>query len=345
MKIFLFLLVFSLQGFAQQPQQYDVVIIGGGPAGLSAGVICQEIGFRTCIFDKEPSEPVQPIETKDQKVQEQDTVPPAPAQTNTQTFQKPGEASSSWTSVQKSLKAFFVKSGGVFIEKKVTSTSQERRLFKVAYDRELCFSQTLIIATGRHPRKRMLIKDDYGRVLHRLWNEKAFSPKDSVLVLGQGQPLFTQTIRAITATKNIFLFSTSTNPTDVQNLTAAFPSITVLNNTAISHIYSSKDSITLQYIVNGTKAYKKASYIILADAWEPSSELVETMCDLDSSKNIITANDTLETSVPGIFACGEVTNNAFHTWIQSAAEGQTAGWSAVKYLIERGVAPMEQARP
>jgi Dehydrogenases (flavoproteins) len=35
-------------------EHYDVVVVGGGPAGLSAGVKCAENGVKTLIIEKDP---------------------------------------------------------------------------------------------------------------------------------------------------------------------------------------------------------------------------------------------------------------------------------------------------
>ena len=61
----------------------------------------------------------------------------------------------------------------------------------------------------------------------------------------------------------------------------------------------------------------------------PNSDMVDA--DKDQFKNIV-VNDCCETSIPGLFAAGDVTNVPFKQIIIAAGQGATATLSAVEYL-------------
>jgi thioredoxin reductase (NADPH) len=338
--LFLLTLIPTLM-FAQK--EYDVIVIGGGPSGLSAAILCQEFGFRTCIVDEKefppkPSAPPKPPETpppttENTEQSDKEKIPPPPPVTA-----HPGSESPQWISIKKILKESYLKAGGEFIQKKVTSFSQSQGIFNVSTEKDTFHTQSIVIATGRHPQKLLSVKESFGRILHRLWNEKALSPKDTLFLIGQDEPLFKQAVMAASVSNNVFLFPNKNNQMDLKPLLKSFPSITIVDNATIGNISASREGALLQYVKNKIKTYQKASYIILADSWEPSSELAENLA-LDSSKNIIASNNTFETSLKGVFACGEVIQSRLLTWIQAAAEGQEAGWAAVHYLIDNGIAP------
>ncbi len=82
-----------------------------------------------------------------------------------------------------------------------------------------------------------------------------------------------------------------------------------------------------------SKLELKADKVVFAigQVAEDSSEIVELAISLDG-KNLIVANEeTYETSVPGIFACGDVVNGG-RTVVEAVAAGKVAAESIDKYL-------------
>jgi thioredoxin reductase (NADPH) len=65
--------------------------------------------------------------------------------------------------------------------------------------------------------------------------------------------------------------------------------------------------------------------------WKPNSELVKNLIKLDE-KNFIIANPRMETSLPGIFAVGDVRNTPLRQVITAVADGAVAAMYADRFL-------------
>ncbi|MFZ3106712.1 MAG: NAD(P)/FAD-dependent oxidoreductase, partial [Candidatus Hydromicrobium sp.] len=65
--------------------------------------------------------------------------------------------------------------------------------------------------------------------------------------------------------------------------------------------------------------------------WKPNSELVKDLVQLDE-KNFIITNFKMETSLPGIFAVGDVRNTPLRQVITAVADGAIAAIYVDKFL-------------
>ncbi len=65
--------------------------------------------------------------------------------------------------------------------------------------------------------------------------------------------------------------------------------------------------------------------------WKPNSELVKDLVEIDDNGFIIT-NSKMETSLPGIFAVGDVRNTPLRQVITAVADGAVAAMYACKFL-------------
>ena len=71
---------------------------------------------------------------------------------------------------------------------------------------------------------------------------------------------------------------------------------------------------------------------------EPDTKFLKGLLDMDESGYIIT-NDDMETSVDGIYACGDARKKLFRQVVTACGEGATAAFSAQQYVEElKGIA-------
>lgn len=92
--------------------------------------------------------------------------------------------------------------------------------------------------------------------------------------------------------------------------------------------------LRLRRVDTGETSLLPVSGVFVAVGSVPSTEALKGVVELTPQGHIVT-NDMLETSRPGIFACGEARHHSVRQAIASAGDGCTAAVAAIRYLQEK----------
>jgi thioredoxin reductase (NADPH) len=92
--------------------------------------------------------------------------------------------------------------------------------------------------------------------------------------------------------------------------------------------------IRLNQVPNGEKSILEVAGIFIAIGFKPDTDYLKGILPLDDAGHIIT-DESMETEVPGILAAGDIRHNSARQAITAAGDGATAALSAEKFLIEQ----------
>lgn len=92
-------------------------------------------------------------------------------------------------------------------------------------------------------------------------------------------------------------------------------------------------NLTLKNVKTGEKSTLEAGAIFVFIGFVPNSNIVREKLDKDAGGYIIT-NDRMETSVKGIYACGDVRSQLVRQITNAVGDGTTAAVAAEKYIEE-----------
>ena len=93
------------------------------------------------------------------------------------------------------------------------------------------------------------------------------------------------------------------------------------------------ERIKLLDIKTGRISVKEVSGVFIAVGTSPDTEYIKGIVPLDESGYIIT-NEKMETAIPGVLAAGDIRHNSARQAITAAGDGATAAIYAQKYLTE-----------
>ena len=123
----------------------------------------------------------------------------------------------------------------------------------------------------------------------------------------------------------------------LQERLAANPKITVLWNTVLAEIMGDESltSVRAQNVASGEESVVPVDGLFVSIGNRPRSDFLPPQVERDETGLIFT-NRYLETSVPGLFAAGDVRRDAYRQITFAVGDGTLAYSSIMRYLEERG---------
>ncbi len=95
------------------------------------------------------------------------------------------------------------------------------------------------------------------------------------------------------------------------------------------------EGVRLRHSKTGEITQVSCKGVFIAIGHAPSSELVKDQLDLHSGGYVVTAPDSTATSIPGVFAAGDITDHIYRQAVTSAGMGCMAALDAEKFLAEQ----------
>jgi thioredoxin reductase (NADPH) len=121
----------------------------------------------------------------------------------------------------------------------------------------------------------------------------------------------------------------------MQERATANPKIRFIWDSAVKEI-TGDDKVTgvqLHNLKSGKDSHVKAEGVFVAIGYEPNTGFLKGKIELDSQGYVVTRKET-ETSVPGVFAAGDVRDHKYRQAITAAADGCKAAIDADRFIAE-----------
>jgi alkyl hydroperoxide reductase subunit F len=313
----------ELFGTAKEGDLYDVLIVGAGPAGLTAGVYCSRKALKTVIISENIG----------------------------------GQALESWTidnymgyrmiSGDELMRKFEeqVRSQNIHLElDRVTGLRKEGVLFMLdTVTNATYIARSVILAQGKRPRKLGVEGEEkyLGRGLSvcATCDGPLFRDK-TVAIVGGGNSALQTAIEMSGLAKEVHLIVRSSIRAD-QNYIDIYEEkkniITHLNSSVIAlHGNTILTGITIREKESGKETTLTLDGVFAEIGWVPNTEFLEGLVEMNDGKEII-IDVNCHTNIEGLFAAGDVTNIKTKQIITASGEGAKAALEAYEYLIIHSV--------
>ena len=300
---------------------HNLIIIGSGPAGLTAAIYAARANLKPLIIDGDE--------------------PGGQLMGTSYVENWPGEKSILGPKLMMNIRDQAKHFGTEFLAETVTKVDFSKKPFTLWTNRNKELkSHAVIIATGATP-KRLNVpgeSDYWGKgITTCAVCDAAFYPDKNVLIIGGGD----------TAMEDASFMKKFTNKITVvhilDKLTASHamqqrvtndPDINIIYNSTITEFHGNGEHVTNVVITNqntGEKIKKDVNGVFIAIGLKPNTDPFKEHIACDNW-GFIQITDNTKTSVEGVFAAGDVHDYRYRQAITSAGDGCMATLDAEKYL-------------
>ncbi len=128
------------------------------------------------------------------------------------------------------------------------------------------------------------------------------------------------------------------------------PKVTVLWDHVVEEIVGSEtagvEGARVRHVKTGALGTLAVDGVFIAIGHDPATAIFRGVLDMDEEGYILTAPDSTATSVPGVFAAGDVKDKVFRQAVTAAGMGCMAALEADRYLAEHdALEPLPEAAP
>lgn len=234
-----------------------------------------------------------------------------------------------------------VRFGTEILSKFVTRCDFSRRPFRVWSDEELFEAETMIIATGASSRMIGLPAEQkllgYGLSTCATCDGYFFRGKEIVVVGGGDSAMEEATFLTKFASKVSVIHRRDKLRASKIMQERAFknPKIGFIWDTVVEDILDPSaqkvTAVKLKNVKTGAVTEKKCEGVFIAIGHDPNTKLFQGQIELDPKGYIVTKVRT-ETSVRGVFACGDCVDHIYKQAVTAAGMGCMAAMDAEKFL-------------
>lgn len=219
----------------------------------------------------------------------------------------------------------------------VNKIERNNQLFDVITSRSERFStKTVVVASGKSPRFLNVPGEieykNRGITYCATCDGPIFSNK-VVAVIGGGNSALDAALQMIRIASRVYLINITdklTGDPAMQEKIIAAKNVEILNNTKVLEIYGGKFVRGMKVETMGKVREIQLEGVFVEIGSVPNSDIIDFV-DKNQFQEIV-VNCTNETSVPGVFAAGDVTNVPEKQIIVAAGEGAKATLAAFRYL-------------
>ena len=299
-------------------KQYDIIIVGGGPAGMTAALYALRNDKKVLILEKESFG---------------GQIATSPRLENYPTI--PSISGSEWSDL---VFTQIMDLGAEFELEEVEKIEKEDNAFhiKTNYNEYECLA--VIIANGVKPRKMGLPNEDdfIGKgISYCAVCDGPFYKGKEIYLVGDANTALQYALLLSTYCPKIHmltLFDKLFGDTILVNRVLQTENIDIRHNLNLIELKgeSELEEAIFQDTISGEIVPFQTNNLFIAIGQVPQNEPFKDLVKLD--KGFIVTNELMETNVPGIFAAGDTRVKENKQVITACNDGAVAAMSAVKYI-------------
>lgn len=294
----------------------DTVIIGSGPAGLTAAIYAKRALLNAVVIEKDYPGTGQISVTE-------------------RVENYPGLFGINGYELGEKFREHAIALGAEIKEGEVSSINKYGDIWAVALsDGTVIETKTVIYCAGASHRRLGVKGDDKQKISYCAVCDGAFYKGKAVAVIGGGDTALGDALYLSNIAETVYLIHRRNEfraNKALQEKIKEKDNIKLILEAVLDEVTGAEKADGIIYTSKGEQKKLSLDGIFCAIGSTPNTKLLENVCDLDERGYIIAGEDTA-TSAPGLFAAGDVRTTPLRQVITAAADGARAIFAAEEYI-------------
>ncbi len=305
-------------------KNYDVAIIGGGPAGLAAAIYAARAKFSVIVIEK--------------------SAPGGKMNNTHKIVNYPGiEEQAGWEfsmSFVKQAENFGAKILGAEVVELNDLDSKDSKLITLKNGDKI-EAKTIIIATGLKPKK--LDIPDYDKFFGKgistcVVCDGGFYRNKNIAIIGGGNAATEETLFIAKIVKKVYIINhfPSFNAEKITlDKLEELDNVEIFHNNDLKEIISENDKLKGIKVLNSKTNQEKTldvEGVFTYIGWDPESDFLKNVDIKNKAGFVLAKDENAETKFPGVYAAGDIVPKPFRQVTVAVSEGTKAALSAISYL-------------
>jgi len=300
--------------------EYDLLIAGGGPAGLTAGIYATRGGLRTVLIEK--------------------MVPGGQAASTFLIENYPGFPEGiPGPELSRAMEIQAKRFGLEIISGAIEKLDSQGHLWEVTREGQKFICKAVIVATGVDPVKLGVPGEEELRgrgVSYCATCDGPFFRGQDIGVVGGGDSAVDEALYLTRFANRVYLIhrrNALRAEKIIQERAFRSEKIKILWETVVTKVLgeTAVDGMELRNVKTGEMQTLKVSGVFFYVGLRPNAEFLRGIAKMDGQGYVIT-DDHMATSAPGIFAAGDVRQKLLRQVTTAVGDGATAAFAAERYI-------------